>query len=198
MRDFQRGNPLRRLSLLARLVYTIFLVFTLTGLGMTAWLTSDMVDLDLSGASEYYAGVRAAAPDERREDVDPDESGVVLDLPDDLGEAEPTPMSDRKLLEVTHFHLFTMPVYLLILSHIFMLSAMSNGQKVMWIAIGTVGTAAHVAAPWLAAADSPGATVFYAVSGAMLAVAYLVMCAVPLREMWAGGSPTDSPTSAPT
>jgi len=201
MKDFQRGRALRKLSLVARLVYTIFLAFTLTGLCMTAWLTSDMVGLDLSGAAEYYAGTRPAAPEARTGDPGQDPGGaeaegLVLDLPDDLGVEEPTPMSDRKLLEVTHFHLFTMPVYLLILSHIFMLSALSQRARTTWIAIGTVGTAAHMAAPWLAAADQPGSTAFYAVSGAMLGVAFLVMCLVPLWEMWGGDSPARSTTVA--
>src|SRR5438094_4227795 len=35
-------------------------------------------------------------------------------------EAAPAPrMSARKLLEVTHFHLFSMPLYLLVLGHLF-------------------------------------------------------------------------------
>jgi hypothetical protein len=52
-----------------------------------------------------------------------DESGPALFLPpdgEDLAAFEPMPR--RKLLEITHFHLFSMPVYLLILSHMHMLS----------------------------------------------------------------------------
>lgn len=193
MKDFQRGGVLPKLSLPARLVYSIFLAFTVAGLSLTGWLVSDMVGPDLSGAAEYYAGVPAAAPDVEGPDSAAT-GGLVLDLPDELGVEEPTPMSDRKLLEVTHFHLFSMPVYLLILSHIFMLSTLSNRSKIAWIVVASVSTAAHMAAPWLAAADRPGSTAFYAISGAVLTCAYLVMCLVPLREMWAPGSPTDPAT----
>ena len=42
----------------------------------------------------------------------------------------------RKLLEVTHFHLFTVPVFLLIIAHLFMLTGLSSMAKTAWIAIG--------------------------------------------------------------
>ena len=63
----------------------------------------------------------------------------------------------RKLLEVTHFHLFSMPVYLLILSHLFMLSRIGERAKVGWISLGTLGVAGHVAAPWLVRAGTAAA-----------------------------------------
>ena len=187
MRDFQGPGRLRKLSFHGRLVYTIFIAFTLAGFAITAWLTSDMVGLDLAGNAEYYAGIQPEAAAE----APPDEEalgGPMLDLPDELGgPPEPTPMSDRKLLEVTHFHLFTMPVYLLILSHLFMLSRLRSRTKTFWIVAGAAGTAAHMAAPWVAVANPPGATAFYAVSGLLLALTFLVMCLVPLREMWSNG-----------
>ena len=38
-------------------------------------------------------------------------------------------MSERKLLEVTHFHLFTMPVVLLIVGHLFLATGLSDRAK---------------------------------------------------------------------
>lgn len=183
MKDFTRPRGrLRSLPLAARVVYTVFLAFTLVALVLTAWLGADMVGADLGRLEPYYAGGTAevdlpapAAPG----------GGPALDLPEgvDAPAVEPE-MPLRKLLEVTHFHLFSMPVYLLILSHLFMLSRLSEATKVAWIAIGTVAVAGHVAAPWLVRSGTAGSGAAYAISGAALAISMLVMSGVPLIEMW--------------
>jgi hypothetical protein len=163
----------------ARVVYTVFLVFTLAGLALTLWLTHDMVGLDLSTAGEYYGGEAALV--EEAEVV----GGPALVLPpdgEDLAAFEPMPR--RKLLEVTHFHLFSMPVYLLILSHIYMLSRARKNAKAVWISVGSFGTLLHIAAPWLVAHDCAGSVASYAVSGMLMLVGYFVMSVVPLWEMW--------------
>ncbi len=182
MKDFTRARGrLRGLPLAARVVYSVFLAFTLVALALTAWLAEDMVGLKLGRLEPYYAGGRAeqAEAAELR-------AGPILELPAeaDAPAVEP-PMSTRKLLEVTHFHLFSLPVYLLILSHLFMLSRMAEATKVGWIAAGTVAVAGHVAAPWLVRAGTAGAAVVYGSTGALLAISMLVMSAVPLVEMWA-------------
>ena len=183
MKDFTRPRGrLRSLPVQARLVYSIFLAFTLVGLGFSVWLTQDMVGADLAELDAYYAGEASepalAAP------PSPAGGGPELDLPAEAiaaPVAEPMPL--RKLLELTHFHLFSMPVYLMILSHLFMLSRMGEGAKALWIILGTLGVAAHMAAPWVA--RSGDGTLFYAASGITLGLSFLVMCVLPLWEMWA-------------
>jgi len=180
MQDFTRpSGRLRALPLGARAVYTVFLLFTLGGLALTLWLTHDMVGLDLSAADAYYRG--ETAPAEEEEAV----GGPTLVLPPD-GEhlAAFEPMPRRKLLEVTHFHLFSMPVYLLILSHMYMLSRSRKNVKAAWISVGSFGTLLHIAAPWLVAHGCAGAVASYALSGVVLLVSYAVMSVVPLWEMW--------------
>lgn len=193
MRDFTRpSGRLRALSFSARLVYSVFVVFTVLGLGLTGWLASELVGADASKTRSYYAGERS----EPTLDVAPSAGGPALELPDDESAPPAEPMPRRKLLEVTHFHLFSMPVYLLILCHIFMLSCVGERQKAAWIGLGSLATAAHIAAPWLAASGSLGATAMYATSGAALGASYLVMSVVPLWEMWRPLSPS-APTSRP-
>lgn len=93
-------------------------------------------------------------------------------------------MPRRKLLEVTHFHLFSMPVYLLILSHMYMMSRSRKMEKGVWIAAGSFGTLLHIAAPWLVAHGWAGAEATCAVSGTLLLLSCFVMSVVPLWEMW--------------
>lgn len=191
MKDFTRPKGrLRSLSFHARLVYSIFALFTLVALGLTVWLTELVVGADLARLDSYYAGVEVTGTGPGARDTGgagPREAagGPLLELPAEAEEAPPAePMSIHKLLEVTHFHLFSMPVYLLILSHLFMLSRLGDGTKTWVIALATVSTAAHVAAPWAARAAGPGATALYGISGAGLGLSYLLMCAIPLWEMW--------------
>jgi hypothetical protein len=69
-----------------------------------------------------------------------------------------------------------------------MLSRASNRAKLTWIGSGTVGVAAHIAAPWVAALGGALGRPFYIVSGALLLVPMLWMCVAPLPEMWSGKS----------
>jgi hypothetical protein len=180
MQDFTRpSSRLRALPLGARAVYSVFLAFTLGAMVLTLILTHDMVGLDLARAKEYYAGETSAADEPNIE------GGPALVLPsggETLAAFEPMPR--RKLLEITHFHLFSMPVYLLILSHMYMLCRARKQAKGAWISLGTVGTSLHIAAPWLVAHGSAGAVAVYAGSGIVLLVSYAWMSAVPLWEMW--------------
>jgi hypothetical protein len=194
MKDFARPRGrLRSLPVAARTVYSVFLAFTLAGLALTGWLTRDMVGLDLEGLAPYYAG----QPDPHAlgsGSAQPVRHGPVLELPPEV-EDEPLvePMSLRKLLEVTHFHLFSMPIYLLVLSHLFMLSRWRAPTKGAWITIATASVAGHIAAPWLARAGAASAALAYGSSGALLALSFTVMSAVPLWEMW---GPLEGPAEA--
>jgi hypothetical protein len=186
MKDFVRASGrLRNLPLPARVTYSVFLVFTLLALGFSAWLGAEMVGANGSGVDAYYAGVApppmAAAPPAA------DGGGPALDIPSDVLPARPPdadPMPLRKLLEVTHFHLFSMPVYLMILAHLFMLSRWGVSAKVTWIALATLSVVLHLAAPWVARSHAPGARLFYALSGGLLMMTFVVLALVPLHEMW--------------
>jgi hypothetical protein len=185
MKDFVRpSGRLRALPFPARLTYSVFLLFTLIALGFSAWLGADMLGADLSGVELYYAGgvEHGASVDDKPAAT---AGGPAIELP---SEALTPPVRDpiplRKLLEVTHFHLFSMPVYLMVLAHLFMLSRWSHRSKTLWIALGTLSVALHIAAPWVARSAAVSGKAFYALSGALLMASFLVMASVPLYEMW--------------
>ncbi|MBK8012498.1 MAG: hypothetical protein IPK13_14195 [Deltaproteobacteria bacterium] len=211
--EARRGGRLRALSFHARLVYSVFCGFTTVGLALTLWLAHAMVGLDLSGLGAYYAGTPGGPPSASAvassvssasssaspslpsnasspsgEDVDG--SGPSFDLPDDADDAlKQSSVSTRKLLEVTHFHLFTVPVLLLILSHLFMLSSAGDRLKTVTIIASGVSTAAHIAAPWLVAHwPGPLSTALFGSSGAVLTGTLLLMSWVPVSDMWFGPS----------
>lgn len=183
MKHFSRARSrLASLPLAGRLVYSIFVGFTMLGLVFSAWLAEEMTGLDLAGLDAYYAGAQDAPGADSAPALD---AGPAIELPPELsspGAGEPMPL--RKLLEVTHFHLFSMPIYLLVLSHLFMLSTYGPRTKAAWIGIATVSVAAHVAAPWIARTGAAAATLVYGTSGMALALSFAAMGLATLWEMW--------------
>lgn len=182
MRDFERPKTrLGTLSFHAKLVYGVFLLFTLAGVAETLFLAHDMVRLNGAELSPYYAGDAAVKPGS----AEPSKNGPLLELPSELfseNEYE-TQMSRRKLLEVTHFHLFSIPVYLLILSHLFMMTSAAAWVRSAWILTATFASALHIAAPWLVRERLALSSVVYGVSGFAMALSYTWMILRTTFEM---------------
>jgi hypothetical protein len=196
MRQFSSsGFRIWNLSREAKLVYTAFGLCSLLGLAVTALLYEDMVGASVGpgGVRAYYAGDRAPdAPPVRPPAPSPAASpapsgGPAMELPDDEG-ARPIRVAIpyRKLLEVSHFHLFTVPVFLLIVAHLFMLTGLSSRAKTAWIASAWLSGLAHMGAPWAVRYGGAGWAVGYAATGAALALTATVLTAYPIWAMWRG------------
>ena len=154
------------------------------GFVSSAWLYADSFG-GLSGRSsaEYYRGGAVAAAPAPREDA---AGGPALELP---GESEaPAPMRlekpARQVMETFHFHLFTVPVVLLIVGHLFMLTALSTRLKVGVITVASVATFVHLLAPLLVRFVGPQWGWLMPVSVVGAAVGWLPMLVWPLWEMW--------------
>jgi hypothetical protein len=174
------GFRIWNLSREAKLVYTGFGVFAILALAVSGLFYEDMVGA--SGVRAYYHG-EMAPPSEKTG------GGPAMELPkEESGEAArlTVPVTYRKLLEVTHFHLFTVPVFLLIIAHLFMLTGLSTRWKSIWIAGGWLSSLLHLAAPWLIRYGSAGWSFLYPLSGAAMALTLGVMTGYPIIVMWAG------------
>src|SRR5205823_13739684 len=107
------------------------------------------------GVAGYYAGTAAAEktpPPAAAGRAGDEVHGPDIELPDESARGEQritVAVSYRKLLEVTHFHLFTVPVFLLIIAHLFTLTGLSPTAKLVWIAMGSASSLLRLAAPWL-------------------------------------------------
>lgn len=181
MRQFVRPMGMERLSLEARVLYSAFCVFVIIGLATSAWLYSDS-ELGASPASarRYYVGDTTTAAAERTPSA-----GPALELPAD---AEVTPLhvakSPRQLLETLHFHIFSMPIVLLILGHLFMMCELSLGAKTSILVLASAATLVHVLAPPLIGLVHPGFAVLVFPSALTMAVTWLALALWPLIEMW--------------
>jgi hypothetical protein len=90
------------------------------------------------------------------------------------------------LLQTTHFHLFSVPVYLLVAGHLFLLSGLSPKIKTAAISAAIAFTVLHLLAPWLVYFGGAALAWVYPITGAGMLLGFVVLLGVPLYEMWSG------------
>lgn len=194
MRQFARPFPITRLSLEARVLYTGFLLFLLLGMFSSVWLYRDSFG-GLSGqsAAEYYQGSTAPAQAPRAKEgqgtgpaLELPSDGPALDLPGEAAEAAPMRLEKpaRQVMETFHFHLFTVPVVLLIVGHLFMLTGLATRVKVGIIILATVATFVHLLAPLLVRFVGASWGWLMPVSVVAAVLGWLPLLVWPLWEMW--------------
>jgi hypothetical protein len=185
-----------RLSLEARVLYTVFCLFMLLGGASSAWLfKDDGLTASPSTTRRYYLGDDAPAPAAA--------AGPALDLP---GEPSALPVSSseglrfekpaRQVVETFHFHLFSVPVCLLIVGHIFMMCALPSRTKVITLLLAALATFAHLLVPPLVRFASPAFALLMFPTGLVLTVAWTFLTAWPIFEMWRPAT-SGRPPSAP-
>jgi hypothetical protein len=190
MRQFSSpGFRLWNLGIEAKLLYTTFCVLTLAGIVSSALYYGDLVGTGTSGIKSYYAGearVPPAPPPSAAPGAPP--TGPAIDVPEDDQGRPPiiVPMTYRKLLEVTHFHLFTMPVVLLIIGHLFLATGLGERAKLGWLIAASASVAAHLATPWIVRYGGAGLAFLHAITGVALTLTMAVLTVYPVLAMWRG------------
>jgi hypothetical protein len=152
------GYRLSRLPFGARLFYSLFLFMVLLGLASCLGFIFGKSGTSTTDLVEYY----------RQES-----SG--------LG-AKPY----LELLETAHFHLFSMPIFFLVLGHIFFLSSVGERTKLVVILASFVALVAEIALPWLIVYHSARWAWLEHPTRIALFGTFLVFILVPLWEMWTG------------
>ena len=157
MRQFNTRFRLRDSDRHVRLIYTLFLFFMLAAFGFSFFWAHSMTELSPRQVAEHYLGSDAT-----------------------YGE----PMSFREIAEITHFHLFTMPVLYLILIHVLYLTEASHRTKVWttWASFG--GVFLDLLSPWLIRYVSPYFAFTMLGGDLLLAVSFVVLLVIPLYELW--------------
>lgn len=157
MKNFNARFRLRDTDRHIRLVYTLFLFFTSIGFAFSFYWAHDMTNLSLQGIADHYRGSDAT-----------------------YGE----PMSFRELAEVTHFHLFTMPVTFIILVHVLYLTGASDRTKAWTTWAAFTGVGLDIVSPWLITYVSPAFTLTLLSGDTLMLVAFLITMVIPFYEMW--------------
>lgn len=173
MRDFESSAS--RAALLprpAKILYTAFAALNLLGLLSSVVLYDGIVGFE----------ARATPRDLYRRLVAHYRPG-----PEDADRASVT----RRLAEVTHAHLFSTSVLLLVAGHLLLLSGVSVRLKNFLIGTGVASIVLHLAAPWLIvlAGGAYGVGLVYPVSGAFMLLSLGAMTTIPIWAMWRTGGP---------
>jgi hypothetical protein len=188
MRQFaSSGFRLWNLGVEAKILYTTFCLLTLLGVLSSALYYGDLVGPGTRGIRRYYAG-EAPAPEAPAAAA----AGPAIDIPEGEERARApivVPVSYRKLLEVTHFHLFTMPVVLLIVGHLFFATGIGERAKMGWILAASASVTLHIATPWLVRFGGGALAPLHSFSGLFMGICMTVVTAYPVHAMWFKSSP---------
>jgi len=157
MRNFNTRFRLRDTDRHIRLIYTLFLMTMLAAFLFSFFWAHSMTSLSPQRIADHYRG-----------------SDVTF------GE----PMSFRELAEITHFHLFTMPVVFLILIHVLYLTMAGSRIKTLTTHGAFIGVALDLVSPWLITYVSPAFALTMLTGDLLMTVTFAVMFAIPLYEMW--------------
>ena len=161
MREYIRGTgTLSRLPLASKILYIGFLLLTLAAFANSLLLYYDSMGWTAAEAATWYLG------NEDQEDA----LEMVLEK------------SPRELLEVSHFHLYTMPVLLLVLGHLFLL-ARGGAWKLWVIVLASLFTALHVAGPWIVYFGGPSWGWVMPLTGGPFLGLYLFLALWPLPDL---------------
>lgn len=157
MREFTGKSRLRNLSFENRLIYSAYLLFSLAAYIVIALLVFQRTGLGHEAYAEHYLG---------------NESEMKFGK------------SMAELLETTHFHLFSYPLFLLVQGHLFMMTSWPNRLKVTLVLASFVGCALYLASPWLVFWMGTGWSWLSLPARVLLGIPLLCYVFVPLADMW--------------
>jgi len=153
----RRGFQLRTASLETRLAYTCFLLLMLPGIATLVALSIGRSGLNPHAIAAYYRG----------------------------GESEMSfPKNFWQLMEVSHFHLFTIPVVVLILSHLLYATPFSARLRVWLTAVAFAGAFLDALGPWGVRYVSPVCAYALMFGWALLGAGLLLIVSLSLLAMW--------------
>lgn len=92
--------------------------------------------------------------------------------------------SPRELLEVTHTHIFSIPIVVFILSRILAMTHTREGLKIIIYGVSFMGIILNLAAPWLIRYACPHFVVAFTISNVFLVLSFSAYIFIPLYEMW--------------
>ena len=153
----RRGFQLSSASLETRVAYTGFLLLMLPALSTLVALSFGRMGLDPQAIAAHYRG----------------------------GESEMSfPKTFWQLVEVSHFHLFTIPGAVRILSHLLYATPASSRLRIYLTSITFTGTFLDAVGPWAVRYLSAGFAYLLIVGWILLAGGALFIVTLTLVAMW--------------
>lgn len=94
------------------------------------------------------------------------------------------PKTFRYLLEVSHFHLFMMPLTLLVVSHLFLFTSWPTRRQLWFIVAAFVAMGSQVLLPWLIRYAHRSFALLKSPTDIVMTVSFVTMVGLPLLELW--------------
>ncbi len=158
MKDFSRSHyNFSTIRPEQKIIYTIFLFFVLLGVVSIAIFYATRTGWGPEGLRDYYLG---------------NEDKMMY------------PKTFQELWEVTHFHVFTMPVVFLIFAHLFALTRVSPRAKAVVMLAGALGLLLDLGSGWLIVYAGAGFVWFKILGRGLLLLSFTAFIARPVYEMW--------------
>ena len=153
----RRGFQLRKASLETRLAYTSFLILTVFGIATLIALSFGRAGTSPSAVATYYRG----------------------------GDDEMSfPKTFWQLVETSHFHLFTIPVVVLILSHLLYATPVSIRVRVWLTVLTFCGALLDVLGPWAIRYISGLMAYALMLGWLLLGLGSIAIIGITLLSMW--------------
>jgi hypothetical protein len=188
--------PLHRSETSTKVLITMFMLFMVGSFTIALLNVYDKVGRVPNGVVERYGPDAAPAHTETQSAPEVTSTGGIYDEPAAMNEAsnestsEPTAMVSRintysALLDITHPHIFEMPIIILVLCHFVMRTRLANWAKVLTYALSFGGVAGMLATPWLVRYVSIRFAPMMMAAAVALAISAIPLIFVPLWDMWA-------------
>jgi hypothetical protein len=171
--------PLHRSETSTKVMITLFLLFMIGSFAVALLNVYDKVGRVPNGVVERYG------PDDAHTAKMPvGETGGIYDESTDQPPVTAKANTFSALLDITHPHVFEMPLIILVLCHFLMRTRLTNWAKVATYVLSFGGVAGMLATPWLVRYISIKFAPVMIVSAAALGISALPLILVPLCDMW--------------
>jgi hypothetical protein len=188
--------PLERSETGTKVLITLFMLFMVGSFAVALLNVYDKVGRIPNGVVERYGPEARSVPPQAGNPSPPPEvtanSGGIYDQaasPTDEAASQAPPAVARMntysaLLDVTHPHIFEMPIIILVLCHFLMRTRLADWAKIATYASSFGGVAGLLATPWLVRYVSIGFAPLMTVAAIALAISAVPLIFVPLWDMW--------------
>ncbi|MDR4508328.1 MAG: hypothetical protein MRJ65_08860 [Candidatus Brocadiaceae bacterium] len=160
-----------------KIFFTFFLSFVAIAIGLGFLNYFERTGFSHQKTVRYYCG-------DKEEDFDvmpsAEEAANIME------EGLFFPKTYRELLEVTHAHVFSIPIVVFILSRILAMTQTQEWLKITIYCISFAGVLLNLGAPWLIRYAHPLFAFTVAVSSIFLLLSFVAYIFIPLYEMWFG------------
>jgi len=161
-----------------KIFFTFFLSIIAVAIGIGFLNSYDKTGFSPEKTVRYYCGNEA-------EEFDPNQTGEEYAA--SMQEGIFFKKSYRELLNVTHAHIFTIPIVVFILSRILAMTQLCEGFKITIYSVSFAGVITQLAVPWLVRFVSPHLAITFVISNILLVSAFIAFLFFPLYEMWFKG-----------